>query len=136
MQLTYPAIITPRLLAGVQIDNAFISIDYSAREGREGRTRYQFHIDIADDENGQRVEHSDDDLQSGCQGGSLREGLESLLSFLSACGESVNHATRTGRAGENADLFPPAIAEWAAQHSDEIAIAALEVEETPDCILE
>jgi hypothetical protein len=131
MLLSTPVEITPRLLPGVRVGSTWVAIEYAARNGADGRTRYQWRIDLPDGS-----EHSGDDHQSGCCGGNLREGLESLLSFLSACGESVNYGTRTGSPGENADLFPPAVAEWAAQNTDELSTLATEVEESPGCIQE
>lgn len=128
MQLTSPIVITPRLLPGVKIGDAFISIRYAKRPGDDNRTRYQYYIDPIGPEDGF------DDLQSGCQGGDLQAGLESLLSFLGACGESYGYAQRTGRGSENSDLFPPAISEWAYQNSDELSMLAIELEETPGLI--
>jgi len=49
-----------------------------------------------------------------------REGLDSLLVFASAAGESWPD-------GENADLFPPALAEHFASISDDLAMLAMEV---------
>lgn len=51
--------------------------------------------------------------------------LGTLLSFLTACAESYPD-------GENADMFPPEVAEWAAQHSDELTMLALEIEGEDD----
>lgn len=135
MRLTSPVIITPRLLPGVQIGRAFISITYSKRAGDETRTRYQYYVDLPF-ERGDTVAVACDDLQSGCQGGSLQEGLASLLSFLAACGESVYWSRRNGNAGENSDLFPTEVGEWAASYSDELSMLAIELEETPDLITE
>lgn len=123
MTLTQPVIITPRLLPGVQIGNAFVAITYARSTG--SRTRYRWFIDLP----GQ--EFTGDDLQSGCQGGDLREGLGSLLSFLGAAAESYRYA---GADGENANLFPLPAVEWAAQNSDEIGMAQIEVEENQNCI--
>jgi hypothetical protein len=131
MELHNPVIITPRLLAGVAIGGGFISIEYSPRMGDEGRTRYRYHIDP---KNGRG--YSRDDLQSGCQGGGLQEGLASLLSFLSACGESVNYQERTGGETENAELFPARIGQWCAENSDELSILGVEVEERENLIVE
>lgn len=128
MKLSHPFIITPRLLPGVRIGNAFLSIEWSKRPGREGRARYQYHIDTPD------FSHSGDDLQSGCGGGDLMEGMASLLSFLDACAESRRYSLRSGRKGENSDLFPEIVGEWAEANSDEIAMTKLEIEETPNCI--
>ena len=129
MKLQSPVEITSRLLPGVRVGGATISIDYS-RE-RSGRQAYRWYIDLPDGS-----EHTGDDLSSGVGGGSLQSGLESLLSFLSACGESVNYRDRTGRDGENADLFPAPVAEWAAQNSDELSMLAIELQETPGLISE
>jgi hypothetical protein len=60
-----PTIITPRLLAGVEINKAFLSIDIVGRE-HSGRVRYRYCIDLPDGQ-----EFSGDDLRSGCQGGTL-----------------------------------------------------------------
>ena len=42
--------------------------------------------------------------------------METLLSFLSACVESVNYSRRTGRDGENSGMFPANVAQWADSH--------------------
>ena len=68
------------------------------------------------------LSYSDDDLQSGVGGGSLQSGLESVLSFLGACVES-------GADGDNTELFPANVREWAEQFSDEISMLACELEE-------
>jgi len=65
--------------------------------------------------------------------------MESLLSFLGACAESVQYAARTGKPisdTENGELFPPWVADWAAQNSDEIAMVACEIEEEESCLVE
>lgn len=127
MILQSPICITARLLPGVKIDNAFVSISYSKRAGSEGRTRYRWHIGLPEGE------YTGDDLQSGCQGGSLQEGLESLLCFLGACGESWRYS---GPGEENADLFPQPVAEWAAQNADELTMLEYELQEQPNLIRE
>jgi len=126
MELREPVIITPRLLAGVAVGGGFVSIEYSPRAGDEGRTRYRYHIDPQKGRG-----YSRDDLQSGCQGGGLQEGLSSLLSFLPACGESVAY-----QGGENSELFPPRIARWCAENSDELSILGVELEEGENLIVE
>jgi len=135
MLLKDPCIITSRLLAGVKIGpDSIISIDYSRKGHSErpaaSRTCYVFWIDTPD------FSFTDSDIRSGCQGGNLREGLISLLSFLSAAAESHSCRIQTGRIGENEDLFPAHVVEWAHQHSDEISMLGLEIEETSDCIEE
>lgn len=124
MIINEPCVITSRLLPGVRVgqgeDAGEVSIEYAKRDGRDGRARYQWHIDIA------AGEFSGDDLQSGCGGGSLQEGLESLLSFLGAAAESCRYK---GMEGENANLFPQPVVEWACQNSDELGTLACELEE-------
>ena len=125
--LKSPVGIMPRLLPGVQVGGAFVSIEYADRAGERGRVRYRWYVDLSDGR-----EFTDDDLQSGCGGGSLQAGLESLLSFLGAFAESW----RRGPGGDNGDLFPEGLHEWATQNSDEIGMLAIELEETPDLIEE
>jgi hypothetical protein len=48
--------------------------------------------------------------------------------------ESRQYRERSGRAGENEDLFPAAVVDWAAAESDEISSLAMEIEETPGLI--
>lgn len=135
MTLCSPIIITPRLLPGVQIGKAFVAIQYSRRPGREGRTRYQWFIDLPDGR-----EFAGDDLQSGCCGGSLQNGLESLLSFLGAAAESYRYDMRknihdSNRDGDsNSDLFPAPVVEWAYQNSDELSMLQCELEENKGLI--
>lgn len=128
MLLKSPVMITPRLAAGVEVGDAWVSIEYSDLDGRDGRVRYRWFVDFRDGR-----EFSGDDLQSGCVGGSLQSGLESLLSFLGAFAESWRYA---GEDGENSDLFPADLAEWAMQNSDEIAMLGFELEESPSSIEE
>lgn len=80
--------------------------------------------------NGGTLLGSGADLRTACGTGEGPETmLTTLLSFLEACAESIHYGDRTGRVGENADLFEPAVAEWAAAHSDEIGMLRLEREE-------
>jgi hypothetical protein len=98
-----------------EIGGAVITVSYSERLGDNGRDRYAWSIQLAD---GRRFEN--DDLQSGCGGGNLVQGMASLLSFLSAFAESWHYS---GSEGENADLFPEELAPWAIENSDEFSIA-------------
>jgi len=63
----------------------------------------------------------------------LQNGFAAILDFLSACAESRAYATRKGKdpmEGENSDLFPANVGEWAEYNSDEIAMLSLELQET------
>lgn len=123
MILHPPFMIGLRLLPALRVGNAVISIAYASHPGREGRTRWHYFIDAP------QLTHEDDDLQSGCQGGSLQEGMESLLTFLSAAGEAMAFELRTGRVSENLNLFPPKVVEWAYQNQDEISAALSELQD-------
>lgn len=129
MKLTSPVIITARLLPGVRIGDAFVSITFGKE--REGRVQYLSYIDMADGKEYEITDH-----YSGVGGGSLQEGLSSLLSFLTAAAEAYSHKMRTGHASDNIDIFPVWITKWAYQHSDEIDMLAFELEETPNLITE
>lgn len=120
MTLHHPFQISARLLPAIQIGNDWISIEFDGES--QGRARYKYHIDFGEQE------YTGNDLKSGIGGGSLQEGMASLLSFLSACAESF-----PGK-GENYDLFPPRIAAWAYRNSDEISMLSCEPEETPSLI--
>lgn len=61
----------------------------------------------------------------------ILQGLEALLSFLSAAAEAYSVSMR-GFESENIDLFPPVVTEWAYQHEDEITMLAIEISEEFD----
>jgi hypothetical protein len=111
-------------MPGVQIGKAFISLDNGGGISSDNRTIYRAYIDLPDG-----TAHEITDLRSGCGGGGIQEGLESLLSFLGAAAESYQYRMRTGRTGENEDLFPPAVVEWAAENADEIGMLQCDLEE-------
>lgn len=118
-QLTAPLVIAPNLQAGIRLGKSWVTVGYSKRPGSEGRTRYRWEIIFPDN-----TDASGDDLQSGRQGGDLREGMESLLSFLAACGESYGWEMRNpGMKSENADLFPAPVPEWCYQNDSELSCA-------------
>ena len=129
MKLNPPFEISPRLLPAVRVGSAFVSIEFAGQTS-DGRARYRYHIDTPD------WEYTGDDLKSGVGGGSLESGMESLLSFLSACGEAVAYSRRTGRESENADLFPPHVAQWCHQNSDELSMLQLEISEAEFDLIE
>lgn len=120
IELHHPFSISSRLLPSVKVGDATISIEYAGNEP-DGRVRYRYYIDFADG-----TEHVGEDLRSGVQGGSLREGMESLLAFLDASAEG----------GENEDLFPPVVVEWARQNDSKIAGVRAWIEVTENCCVE
>lgn len=123
MILKHPFFISSRLLPAVKIGEDELSIEFDG-ESRDGRAIYKVSIDFADG-----TEYVDNSMKSGVGGGSLRDGMVAFLSFLGAAAESYRRG-----GGENEDLFPPHVVEWANLHDGEISIAQFEIEETPDCI--
>ncbi len=125
MILTNPVVITSRLLPGVNVGDAEISIEYHDQD-REGRTIYRYYLDSPE------IEYEGNDLESGCQGGNLQEGLESLLSFMGQKGESWKYFPKP----QSDDLFPPDIMEFCSNNADEIAMLQCKLEETSNLIEE
>ncbi len=126
MTLQSPFIITARLMAGLAISDAFLSIETGSRDS-ENRTQYSCFLDLSDGS-----EHFIDSIASGCGGGDIQDGMESLLSFLSAAAESYRHRKcdwNKVTEDDNATLFSRPVVEWAYQNSDEISMAAIELEE-------
>lgn len=133
MKLHHPFTISSRLLPELKIANASIQLEYSKNPGRDGRTRYVWTIDI-DSGKDEKTFHGND-LQSGGGGGNLLEGFQSLLPFLGSAGESFAYAERQGKdgmEGENSNLFPREVTEWAAANRDEIAMVSFEIEGLED----
>lgn len=129
LTLNDPVIITPRLMPGVQIDGAFLSIEYHHRDD-EGRMVYLCWLDLPD-----KGEFKVENLKSGRWGGTLQQGLASLLGFLQAAAESYRHAGMS-MTGENCDLFSQPVVEWAYQNSDELGALAYDIEEREGLIIE
>ena len=129
LTLTNPVEIAPNLEPGVRIGDAtWVTIAIADRPGDEQRTRFRYTI-----MQGKR-EHIADDLQSGNGfGKTLAQGLESLLAFLGAAGESYR-AGMDGRESENADLFPAWVSELAYLYADEIEMIREEIAQNFDCI--
>lgn len=117
-----PVIISPRLMPGVRVAGAFVSVEYAGGCDRNGKPQWRYAVDLP---NG--AELVGDDLYGW---GNAGEMLSTLLSFLGACGESVNYRDRTGRGGDSAELFPPAVATWAAANCDELALVQFELDES------
>ncbi len=125
MLLQSPIIITPRLLAGVEIGGSWLSIRYDEKDGDNGRIRYRYYFDPITGCNDNKT-YTNNNLQSGCQGENLQYGLELLLSFLCAAGELFRYE---GEKGEHTDLFPLGISKWAAENMEEIELLRMELQE-------
>lgn len=129
MQINSPLCITSRLLPGCRIGGATISIEYT-HVTPAGRQAYRWFIDNG---NGHRQDFQGEDLQSGVGGGTLQEGLESLLGYLGAFAEAIIFERRmnNGTETEGGHLFPKELADWAIANADEISIIGLELQEHP-----
>jgi len=112
IEIHEPMIITARLLPGVRIEDAFISVEPTGNRGEYGKPVWRWFIDLPDGE------FKGDDLAGW---GDHKAMMETLLAFLEAAAESYPD-------GENADLFPAPVVAWAHQNSDEISILRMELE--------
>lgn len=125
MEIHSPLCITSRLLPGVRIGEATISIEYGGI-APNFRQRYRWWIDLSD--NGGEFKGNE---LSAMEGSTLQEGLESLLGFLSAFAKAIAYQERSGRESENADLFPAGLADWATANADELSVLECELQEHP-----
>ena len=135
MKIKSPLCITSRLMPGVEIGGdtdsfGTISIEY-AYVASDGRQRYRWFIDL---HRPCEAALKGDKLASGVGGGTLQEGLESLLGFLGAFAEAVAYQEKHGDQdsyNENVDLFSSELDDWAVANSGEITMLANELEEHP-----
>lgn len=111
MTLHPPFIISARLLPALKIGESYLSWD-----GED------FFIDAPD------FQYVIDDFGPG-PGADTEECFRAILSFLAASVESRKYRERTGRTGENEDLFPVHIVDWAVDHSSEIECLMCDLEE-------
>ena len=118
MKLLLPFFISARLAPAIKVADARLS--YESNGG--------FFLDFA---NGETHVISEFRFPQGRVRGTtdenaLQDGFSAVLSFLSACAESRNYAERTkgdAMAGENSNLFPDWVGQWAQDNSDEIELA-------------
>ena len=120
MNLSHPFQISARLLPALFVADAYLQLEHVGWTS-DSRARFRWTIDFKD-----HSSYTGDDLKSGVGGCDLQEAFVSLLSFLSACGESWRFK---GEDGENSDLFPPEVAGWASENADELAMLSCEIEE-------
>ena len=88
-----PLCITSRLRCGCKIGESELSIAYNGWSD-DNRRQYQYWLDLKIDD--RNIEFYADDIQSGVGGGSLQNGLKSLLSFLTAFGDAYAYAIWNG----------------------------------------
>ena len=111
MTLHPPFIISARLLPALKIGESYLSWDGD-----------DFFIDAPD------FQYVIDDFRPGA-GADTQECFHAILDFLAAAVESRQYRERTGRTGENEDLFPAHIVDWAVDHSSEIECLTCDLEE-------
>ena len=121
MELLSPFEIGPRLLPALRIGGAWVYLERTRGAGEYGKPTFLWTIDLPDG-----TEHFGDDL---CGWEGLQGMFGSLLAFLGAAADRHGYQLASGRESENANLFPPAVAEWAYQHADEIDSLRVEIEE-------
>lgn len=117
--LNPPLIITPRLMAGVAIGGAYISVSQLPNADHFGRPRWRYAIDVGG------YEHEAFDMWGPKDS---REAVATLLAFLGAWAESRAYTLSTGRESDNGDLFRPELGEWADANDDEFTMLRLELE--------
>lgn len=108
MLLNDPFFIGPRLLPALKVGDGTLGLA-SASWNDERRLEFGFYLDTPD------FEYFDDNMKSGCGGCSMVEAFDGFLAFLEAAVESYNYEQwHAGAKGENTDLFPRHVVEWAA----------------------
>lgn len=114
--------ISPSLMPCVMLQDrtSWVAVEPTDRADAYGKPFWRWQI-VADG-----FEETGEDLAGW---GNARRMLFSLLCFLTAAAESYAYRMRTGRAGDNENLFPPHVVAWAYQHDDELSALAYELEE-------
>ena len=126
MKLHPPFCISARLCPAIKIADRDTTAWLSYVDG-------QFVIDLPDG-----TEHKIEHFSPGAAS-DLPSQFAAILGFLGACAESRKYATRNGKDamdGENSDLFPANVGEWAEQMSDEIGMLECEIEESEADLIE
>ena len=106
-----PFCITPRLLPGIRIGGAWLSVDYAKEQNQQYRT-YVYYLDFAGKE-----------FTGTCNSPNyygLQKGLETLLNFLGVFEIAVRYNKATGHKSEELELFPKELANWAMENNTEI----------------
>ncbi|AEK10060.1 hypothetical protein FDH96_gp107 [Mycobacterium phage Rey] len=102
------------------IGDATVKVEHDGQDFdpdfRAYRQRYTYIITTPD------WQYVGNDIRSGCSAeADVADASRSLFSFLSACAESRSYG-----GGENSDLFPEHVGEWAEENSDELSILSID----------
>jgi len=130
MKLHEPFIITPRLLPGLKIGDAVLSLDTDMSISEDNRDVATFYLDAKD------FSYSDSNLQSGvCGFASLVEVFETMISFMEAAGEAVRFNMSSAHESDNSDLFPPNVMDWCYENADELSWISCEIHDENGYVL-
>lgn len=122
MKLKPPFIITSTLSPGLEIGDSVLHLLDASEVTEDNRDRAKFLLVTPG------FEYEDSQMESGVGGFRGTVGIfESFLGFIQAAIESAEYEMRTGLEGENTDLFPKHIVEWALEHKDAIDMAICEI---------
>ena len=114
MLIKPPFIIGSTLTPALKIGDSVLHLT-AVQVAEDGRDRATFLLVTPE------FEYEDDKLKSGAMGFWGIVGIfESFLRFMQAAIESADYEERTGFTGENTDLFPRHVVEWAMDHRYEI----------------
>ncbi len=109
-EVRHPLIISSRLMAALPMPNVGTLHLHAERRDAENRVVYSWVVEDAD---GHELGKGED-ISSGVRAAvDYTSAMSTLIHFLVACGVSYPD-------GENAEMFPQAVAEWAQQYSDEL----------------
>lgn len=109
-----PFCISARLMPALKIGGAWLSLSAYP---------LAFHLDLPNGDTFDIAEY-----HPGTAAVTLRTMFTDMLNFMSAAGESRQYRLRTGRNGENEELFEPKMVDWIADNMDEISSLAAELE--------
>lgn len=102
------------------IGDTAITVDYIGKAFEPGgswRRNYGYSIVTSE------WRYDGNDIHSGVGAAiDVEDAARVLFSFLSACAESRGY----GSGGENADLFPEHVGQWAEENSDEIGLLSID----------
>jgi hypothetical protein len=120
LRLRPPFFISGRTYPALPVGNATLSL-MAIKSGPGRRERAYFVLDLP-----WGLVHEDSPMFSRMGGfKGYVEVFYAYLEFLSAAAESHEYEQRTGKKGENSDLFPPHVVEWAAENKSGIEKARI-----------
>ena len=120
-----PCMITSRLLPGIKVGDATLSIEYSDCD-KYGRKEFSWFVDVPG------VGDFEGASLSGM--GGLQSALGDLCYFLGHAGDWFNSMVKDPE--DEKPLFPPALCEWAGENVDALEMVRMDLEEGDKLIQE